>query len=50
MAAVDYLLLPWRVDLTLHHELPNDLEAHVLQVGRCLWRKALHCRSLPCLN
>jgi len=40
MAAVDDLLLPWRVDLALRHELPADLEAHVQRVGRCLWRKA----------
>jgi uncharacterized protein len=46
MAAVDDLLLPWRVDLALRHELPADLEAHVQRVGRCLWRKA--CR--PSVN
>ena len=47
MAAVDdLLLLPWRVDLALRHELPADLEAHVQRVGRCLWRKA--CR--PSVN
>ena len=40
MAAVDDLLLPWRVDLALRQELPADLEAHVQRVGRCLWRKA----------
>jgi predicted nucleotidyltransferase len=39
MAAVDDLLLPWRVDLVLRHHLPADLEAHVQRVGRCLWRK-----------
>jgi predicted nucleotidyltransferase len=39
MADVDDLLLPWRVDLALRHELPADLEAHVQRVGRCLWRK-----------
>ncbi|MCP9942293.1 nucleotidyltransferase domain-containing protein [Cyanobium sp. ATX 6E8] len=39
MADVDDLLLPWRVDLALQHELPADLEAHVQRVGRCLWRK-----------
>ncbi len=40
MAAVDDLLLPWRVDLVLRHELPADLEAHVQRVGRCLWRQS----------
>jgi hypothetical protein len=44
--AVDDLLQPWRVDLALRHELPDDLEAHVQRVGRCLWRKA--CR--PSVN
>lgn len=39
MALVDDLLLPWRVDLVLRHELPADLEDHVQRVGRCLWRK-----------
>ena len=39
MAAVDNLLLPWRVDLVLRHHLPAELEAHVQRVGRCLWRK-----------
>ena len=37
MAAVDDLLLPWRVDLVLLHELPEALEAHVRRVGRRLW-------------
>ncbi len=40
MAAVDDLLLPWRVDLVLRHELPADLEAHVQRVGRCIWTAA----------
>ena len=39
MAAVDDLLLPWRVDVALRHELPVDLEAHVKRVGQCIWRK-----------
>jgi len=39
MAAVDDLLLPWRVDLVLRHHLPAELESHVQRVGRCLWRK-----------
>jgi uncharacterized protein len=37
MAAVDDLLLPWRVDLVLRQELPAELEAHVQRVGRCIW-------------
>ena len=39
MAAVDDLLLPWRVDVALRHELPADFEAHVHRVGQCIWRK-----------
>ena len=37
MAAVDDLLLPWRVDLVLRQELPAELEAHLQRVGRCIW-------------
>ena len=40
MAAVDDLLMPWRVDLVLRHELPADLESHVQRVGRCIWTAA----------
>lgn len=40
MAAVDALLLPWRVDLVLRQELPAELEAHVQRVGRCIWTAA----------
>jgi hypothetical protein len=35
MAAVDDLLLPWKVDLVLRHEMPPELEAHLLRVGQC---------------
>ncbi len=38
MAMVDDLLMPWRVDLVLRHELPAELEAHLQRVGRCIWR------------
>jgi predicted nucleotidyltransferase len=38
MAAIDDLLLPWKVDLVLRHELPPDLLAHLERVGRCIWR------------
>lgn len=37
MAAVDDLLLPWRVDLVLRQELPAELEAQVQRVGRRIW-------------
>jgi predicted nucleotidyltransferase len=36
MAALDDLLLPWSIDLSLHHELPEALRAHVARVGRLL--------------
>ena len=39
MAAIDDLLLPWKVDLVLRHELPPELLAHLDRVGRCLWRQ-----------
>ena len=39
MAAIDDLLLPWQVDLVLRRELPAELQAHLLRVGRCIWRQ-----------
>ena len=33
MAAIDDLLLPWSLDLSLHHELPDSLRQHVARVG-----------------
>lgn len=36
MAALDDLLLPWSINLSLHHELPKPLRAHVARVGRRL--------------
>ena len=39
MAAIDDLLLPWKVDLVLRHELPPELLAHLDRVGRCIWRQ-----------
>jgi predicted nucleotidyltransferase len=36
MAALDDLLLPWSIDLSLHHELPEALRAPVARVGRLL--------------
>ena len=36
MGAIDDLLLPWQVDLSLYTELPEDLRAHVARVGRRL--------------
>lgn len=45
MGAVDDLLLPWRVDLVLRHELPTDLEAHVQRMGRRIWAASTPARS-----
>jgi hypothetical protein len=39
MAAIEELLLPWQVDLTLKRELPADLQAHVDRVGLSLGRR-----------
>lgn len=36
MAAVDDLLLPWQVDLSVYAELTDDLRAHVDRVGLLL--------------
>ncbi|MEB3308530.1 MAG: nucleotidyltransferase domain-containing protein [Cyanobacteriota bacterium] len=36
MEALDELLLPWSIDLALHHELPDPLRQHVARVGRRL--------------
>jgi hypothetical protein len=36
MAALDDLLLPWSIDLSLHHELPEPLRQHLARVGRRL--------------
>ncbi len=35
-AALDDLLLPWSLDLSLHHELPEALRAPVARMGRLL--------------
>ena len=36
MAALDDLLLPWSIDLSLQHELPESLRQHVARMGRRL--------------
>ena len=36
MGALDDLLLPWSIDLSLKHELPDSLRDHVARVGRRL--------------
>ena len=36
MGALDDLLLPWSIDLSLHHELPEPLARNVARLGRRL--------------
>lgn len=36
MEAIDDLLLPWSVDLSLHAQLDPEVQAHVERVGRLL--------------
>jgi predicted nucleotidyltransferase len=43
MGALDDLLLPWSIDLSLHHELSEPLRQHVARVGRRL----VPCGHLP---
>ena len=33
MEQVDELLLAWKVDLSIRHQLPPELEAHLQRVG-----------------
>ena len=39
LAAIDDLLLPWRVDLLLLHQLDSEVLAHVHRAGRCIWKR-----------
>lgn len=39
LAAIDDLLLPWRVDLLLMHQLDAEVLAHIQRVGRCIWKR-----------
>lgn len=36
VAALDELLIPWSIDLSLQHELPESLRQHVARVGQRL--------------
>ena len=40
MHAIDELLLPWQVDLALHHEMPKELLDHLNRVGSPIWKRA----------
>ncbi len=39
LAAIDDLLLPWRVDLLLMQQLDAEVLAHIQRVGRCIWKR-----------
>ena len=39
LTAIDDLLLPWRVDLLLLHQLDAEVLAHVHRAGRCIWKR-----------
>ena len=40
LSAVDDLLLPWRIDLVIMHQLDQNLLNHINRVGHCIWRKS----------
>jgi predicted nucleotidyltransferase len=37
---LDDLLLPWRIDLVIMHQLDQNLLSHINRVGHCIWRKS----------
>jgi hypothetical protein len=40
-AELDALLLPWRIDLQLDHQISHEgLRAHIQRAGRVLWYRA----------
>ena len=40
LSAVDDLLLPWRIDLVIMHQLDQNLLSHINRLGHCIWRKS----------
>ena len=39
-ARLDDLLLPWRIDLQLHHLMTHEgLREHIKRAGVCLWKR-----------
>ena len=40
LSAVDDLLLPWRIDLVIMHQLDQNLLSHINRFGHCIWRKS----------
>jgi len=46
MQAIDDLLLPWPVDLSLERDLSQELREHIARVGQVVWQRA----SMPPLT
>ena len=40
LSAVDDLLLPWRINLVIMHQLDQNLLSHINRVGHCIWGKS----------
>ena len=40
LSAVDDLLLPWRIDLVIMHQLDQNLLSHINRFDHCIWRKS----------
>ena len=40
LRAVGDLLLPWRIDLVIMHQLDQNLLSHINRLGHCIWRKS----------
>ena len=40
LSAVDDLLLPWRIELVIMHQLDQNLLSHINRLGHCIWRKS----------
>ena len=40
LSAVGDLLLPWRIDLVIMHQLDQNLLSHINRFGHCIWRKS----------
>ena len=40
LSAVDDLLLPWRINLVITHQLDQNLLSHINRAGHCILRKS----------
>ena len=45
MAAIEELLLPYTVDLTVWHDLPSEVQEHLQRVGICFYSRSAEARS-----